>query len=53
MHFPRGAFSSAIIYNLVETTKANDFRLYDYFKNFISEMSKHLSQRSMREEAIR
>ncbi len=41
MYSPKGASASAIIYSLVETAKANELRLYDYFEFLIAKMSKH------------
>ena len=41
MYSPKGAQASAIIYSLVETAKANNLRIYDYFEHLISEISKH------------
>ena len=36
-----GAKSSAIIYSIVETTKVNNLKPYDYFKYFLAELPKH------------
>jgi hypothetical protein len=41
MYSPKGAQASAVIYSLVETAKANDIRIYDYFEYLIQELSKH------------
>lgn len=37
-----GATSSAIIYSLVETAKANDLKPYDYLKHLLTELPKHV-----------
>lgn len=37
---PKGADASAIIYSLVETAKANNLRIYDYFAYVLEELSK-------------
>lgn len=37
-----GAESSAIIYSLAETAKANNLKPYDYFKYLLTEIPKHL-----------
>ena len=41
MYSPKGAQASAIIYSLVETAKANNLKIYDYFEYLITEISKH------------
>ena len=38
---PKGTKASAILYSLVETVKANNLRLLDYFEYLLSEMAKH------------
>lgn len=37
-----GAKSSAIIYSIAETAKANNLKLYDYFEYLLTEIPKHL-----------
>ena len=37
-----GAKSSAIIYSIAETAKANKLKLYDYFEYLLNEIPKHL-----------
>lgn len=37
-----GARSSAIIYSIAETAKANDLKPYDYFEYLLTEIPKHL-----------
>lgn len=37
-----GAASSAIIYSLIETAKANDLKPYDYLKYLLTEIPKHM-----------
>lgn len=36
-----GVTSSAIIYSIVETTKVNNLKPYDYFKYLLAELPKH------------
>lgn len=36
-----GASSSAIIYNIAETAKANQLKPYDYFEYLLTELPKH------------
>ena len=36
-----GATSSAIIYSIAETAKANDLKPYDYFEYLLTEIPKH------------
>ncbi|MCI7795995.1 MAG: transposase domain-containing protein, partial [Lachnospiraceae bacterium] len=36
-----GAASSAIIYSIAETAKANDLKPYDYFEYLLTEIPKH------------
>lgn len=40
-----GAESSAIIYSLAETAKANNLKPYDYFEYLLSEIPKHLDDK--------
>ena len=40
----RGAESSAIIYSIAETAKANKLKPYEYFEYLLSELPKHLDQ---------
>lgn len=42
MYSTRGAEASAVIYSLVETAKANDLRVYDYFELLLTELSAHI-----------
>lgn len=37
-----GAKSSAIIYSIAETAKANNLKPYDYFEHLLTEIPKHL-----------
>ena len=37
-----GAQASAIIYSIVETAKANDLNIYNYFKHLLTEIPKHM-----------
>ncbi len=37
-----GAESSAIIYSIAETAKANNLRPYDYFEHLLTEIPKHM-----------
>lgn len=52
MYSPKGASASAIIYSLVETAKANELRLYDYFEYLISEMSRHLREEARQKKLL-
>ena len=52
MYSPKGASASAIIYSLVETAKANELRLYDYFEFLIAEMSKHLREEARQKKLL-
>ncbi len=38
----RGANSSAIIYSIAETAKANNLKPYEYFEHLLTEIPKHL-----------
>lgn len=38
---PKGAGASAILYSLVETAKANNLRLNDYFEYLLTELCQH------------
>lgn len=40
-----GADSSAIIYSLAETAKANNLKPYDYFEYLLTEIPKHLDEK--------
>ena len=40
-----GAHSSAIIYSIAETAKANNLKLYDYFVYLPEEIPKHMEQK--------
>ena len=42
MYSTRGAEASTVIYSLVETAKANDLRVYDYFELLLTELSAHI-----------
>lgn len=37
-----GAKSSAIIYSIAETAKANNLKPYDYFEHLLTEIPRHL-----------
>lgn len=37
-----GAKSSAIVYSIAETAKANNLKPYDYFEYLLTEIPKHL-----------
>jgi len=41
-----GAESSAIIYSIAETAKANNFKPYDYFEYLLLEIPNHIMTRS-------
>ena len=40
-----GAKSSAIIYSIVETAKANNLKPYDYVQYLLEEILKHMDDR--------
>ena len=40
-----GATSSAIIYSLAETAKANDLKSFDYFEYLLREIPKHVEDK--------
>ena len=40
-----GAHSSAIIYSIAETAKANNLKPYDYFVYLLEEIQKHMEQK--------
>ena len=41
MYSTRGAQSSAVLYSLVETAKANSLNVYEYFNFLLTELSAH------------
>lgn len=41
MNSTRGAEASAIMYSLVETTKTNNLRVYEYLKYVLTELAIH------------
>lgn len=43
----RGAETSAIIYSIVETAKANELNIYQYLKHLLTEIPKHMDETSM------
>lgn len=42
-----GAQASAMIYSLVETAKANELNIYQYFKHLLTEVPKHMDDTSL------
>ena len=36
----KGAQASAVLYSIVETCKANDTKIYEYFRNLLEELPK-------------
>lgn len=42
-----GAESSAIIYSIAETAKANKLKPYDYFKYFLESIPKHMDDKNL------
>lgn len=42
-----GANSSAIIYSIAETAKANNLKPYDYFVYLLDEIPKHMEQKDL------
>lgn len=49
-----GAKSSAIIYSIAETAKANNLKPYDYFEYLLTEIPKHMddTDRSFLDELV-
>ena len=43
-----GAKASAILYNLVETTKANMINTFEYFNLLLTEISQHIDDKNLR-----
>ena len=43
-----GAKSSAIIYSIAETAKANHLKPYDYFEYLLTEIPKHMEDKDLR-----
>ena len=41
IYSPNGAQASAILYSLVETAKANDLKVYEYFEYLLQELPQH------------
>lgn len=41
-----GATSSAIIYSIAETAKANQLKPYEYFKYLLTEIPKHMDDKN-------
>ena len=39
-----GAKTSAIIYSIAETAKANNLKLYDYFEYLLTEIPNHMEE---------
>lgn len=42
-----GAKASAILYSIVETAKANDLNIYQYFKHLLTEIPKHMDDTNL------
>ena len=42
-----GAESSAIIYSIAETAKANNLKPYDYFEYLLSEIPNHMDDKDL------
>ena len=47
-----GAKSSAIIYSIAETAKANNLKLYEYFEYLLTEIPKHMDDNSKNLESF-
>lgn len=41
-----GAKASAIVYSIAETGKANNLKLYNYFKYILEEIPKHMDEKN-------
>ena len=42
LNTPRGALSSAILYSIAETAKANNLKPYEFFRFLLDEIAEHL-----------
>lgn len=42
-----GAQASAVLYSIVETSKANDLNIYQYFKHLLTEIPKHMDDTNL------
>lgn len=42
-----GAKSSAVIYSIAETAKANNLKPYEYFEHLLEEIPKHMDDKSL------
>ena len=42
LNTPKGAQSSAILYSIAETAKANHLKPYEYFRFLLDEIAEHL-----------
>ena len=47
-----GAKSSAIIYSIAETAKANNLKPYEYFEYLLTEIPKHMDDNSKNLESF-
>ena len=45
---PSGADASAVMYSIVETAKANNLKVYSYFKLLLEEIPKHMDDTDLR-----
>ena len=43
-----GAKASAIAFSIVETAKANNLNVYQYFKYLLTEIPKHMNETNLR-----
>lgn len=46
LHTIHGASSSAIIYSIAETAKANQLKPYEYFEYLLTEIPKHMDDKN-------
>ena len=44
---PSGADASAVMYSIVESAKANNIKVYDYFKLLLEEIPKHMDDTNL------
>ena len=44
----KGAASSAVLYSIVETAKANNLRIYEYIKYLLGEIPKHMDEHDLK-----
>ena len=48
LNTPKDAESSAILYSIAETAKANNFKPYEYFWFLLDEIAEHLQKENLK-----